>query len=58
MRKTKMETKPRSPHGALTRDPEEVDRGLEQRERVDIPPPTVDRIAGLVTDMHMAGRPQ
>jgi len=53
-----METKPRSPHGALTRDPEEVDRDLEQRERVDIPPPTVDRIAGLVTDMHMAGRPQ
>lgn len=54
----KMETKPLGPDEAFARDLEELDRDLEQRERADIPAPTVDLIAGLVAGMRLVGRPQ
>lgn len=53
-----METKPLGPDEAFARDLEELDRELEQRERADIPAPTVDLIAGLVAGMRLVGRPQ
>lgn len=56
--RTKMETKPLGPDEAFARDLEELDRELEQRERANIPAPTVDLIAGLVAGMRLVGRPQ
>lgn len=56
--RTKMETKPLGPDEAFARDLEQLDRELEQRERADIPAPTVDLIAGLVAGMRLVGRPQ
>ncbi|MFY0400753.1 hypothetical protein [Brevundimonas naejangsanensis] len=53
-----METKPPGPDEAFARDLDQLDRELEQRERADIPQPTVDLIAGLVAGMRLAGRPQ
>lgn len=53
-----MDTKPLGPDEAFARDLEKLDRDLEQRERADIPQPTVDLIAGLVAGMRLAGRPQ
>lgn len=53
-----METKPLGPDEAFARDLENLNRELEQRERVDIPAPTVDLIAGLVAGMRLVGRPQ
>lgn len=58
LRRTKMETKPLGPDEAFARDLEQLDRELEQRERADIPTPTVDLIAGLVAGMRLVGRPQ
>ena len=58
MRRTNMETKPLGPDEAFARDLEQLDRELEQRERADIPTPTVDLIAGLVAGMRLVGRPQ
>lgn len=48
-----MDTKPLGPDEAFADD-----LNLEQRERADIPQPTVDLIAGLVAGMRLAGRPQ
>lgn len=56
--RTNMETKPLGPDEAFARDLEQLDRELEQRERADIPTPTVDLIAGLVAGMRLVGRPQ
>lgn len=56
--RTNMETKPLGPDEAFARDLEQLDRDLEQRERADIPTPTVDLIAGLVAGMRLVGRPQ
>lgn len=53
-----METTSLGPDEAFARDLEKLDRDLEQRERADIPAPTVDLIAGLVAGMRLAGRPQ
>jgi len=53
-----METKPLGPDEAFARDLERLDRELEQRERADIPTPTVELIAGLVAGMRLVGRPQ
>ncbi|WP_278069919.1 hypothetical protein [Brevundimonas sanguinis] len=53
-----METKPLGPDEAFARDLEKLDRDLEQRERADIPTPTVDLVAGLVAGMRLVGRPQ
>ncbi|GAA0775956.1 hypothetical protein GCM10009434_24660 [Brevundimonas olei] len=53
-----MDRKTLGPDEGFARDLEELDRALEQRERPDVPPPTVDLIAGLVAGMRLAGRPQ
>lgn len=53
-----METKPLGPDAAFARDLEQLDRELEQRDRADIPTPTVELIAGLVSGMRLVGRPQ
>ncbi len=53
-----METKPLGPDEAFARDLEKLDRDLEQRERADIPAPTVGLVAGLVAGMRLVGRPQ
>ncbi|WP_155802374.1 hypothetical protein [Brevundimonas naejangsanensis] len=53
-----METKPLGPDEAFARDLQQLDRELEQRERADIPQPTVDLVAGLVAGMRLVGRPQ
>lgn len=53
-----METKPLGPDEAFARDLQQLDRDLEQRERADIPQPTVDLVAGLVAGMRLVGRPQ
>jgi len=53
-----METKPLGHDEAFARDLEMLDRDLEQRERADIPAPTVGLVAGLVAGMRLVGRPQ
>lgn len=53
-----MDKKTLGPDEGFARDLEELDRALEQRERPDVPPPTVDLVAGLVAGMRLAGRPQ
>jgi len=53
-----METKPLGPDEAFTRDLEQLDRELEQRDGADIPAPTVDLIAGRSRGMRLAGQPQ
>nr|WP_313635082.1 hypothetical protein [Brevundimonas diminuta] len=42
----------------FARDLEQLDRELEQRERPDVPAPTVDLIAGLVAGLRLVGRPR
>lgn len=56
--RTKMETKPLGPDEAFARDLEQLDRELQQREDANIPTPTVDLIAGLISGMRLVGRPQ
>ena len=46
------------PDEGFARDLEQLDRELEQRERPDIPTPTVDLITGLVAGLRLAGRPR
>ena len=46
-----MDTQPCGRDDAFARD-------LEQRERADIPAPTVGLVAGLVAGMRLVGRPQ
>lgn len=53
-----METERLGPDEAFARDPEQLDRDLEQRDRAPIPTQTVDLIAGLVAGMRLVGRPQ
>ncbi len=53
-----MDRKALDPEEGFVRDLEERDRVLEQRERPDVPPPTVDLIAGLVAGLRLVGRPQ
>jgi len=53
-----METKPLGPDEAFARDLEKLDRDLKQRERADIPAPTVELVAALVTGMPLVARPQ
>ncbi|EKY30628.1 hypothetical protein HMPREF0185_00207 [Brevundimonas diminuta 470-4] len=53
-----METKPLGLDEAFARELEKLDRDLEQRERADIPAPTVGLVAGLVAGMRLVGRPQ
>lgn len=45
------------PNESFARDLEELDRALEQRERADAQPPTVDLIAGLFAGLRLVGRP-
>lgn len=51
-----MDRKSLGPNEGFARDLEELDRVLEQRERPDVPSPTVELIAGLVAGMRQAGR--
>jgi hypothetical protein len=53
-----MDRKTLGPDEGFARDLEALDRALEQRERPDVPPPTVDLIAGLVAGLRLVGRPQ
>ena len=53
-----MDRKAQGPDEGFARDLEELDRALEQRERPDVPPPTVDLIAGLVAGLRLVGRRQ
>jgi hypothetical protein len=53
-----MDRKAQGPDEGFARDLDEPDRALEQPERPDVPPPTVDLIAGLVAGMRLVGRPQ
>ncbi|MBD3832019.1 MULTISPECIES: hypothetical protein [Brevundimonas] len=51
-----MDRKTLGPDEGFARDLEELDRALEQGERPDVPPPTVDLIAGLVAGLRLVGR--
>jgi hypothetical protein len=53
-----MDRKTLGPDEGFARDLEELDRALEQRERPDVPRPTVDLIAGLVAGLRLVGRPR
>lgn len=46
------------PDEGFARDLEQLDRELEQRERTDVPAPTVDLIAGLVAGLRLVGHPR
>lgn len=58
LEETKMDMEALGPDEGFARDLEQLDRELEQRERPDIPTPTVDLITGLVAGLRLAGRPR
>ncbi|MNS02237.1 hypothetical protein D3C86_1855170 [compost metagenome] len=53
-----MDRKTLGPDEGFARELEELDRALEQRERPDIPTPTVDLITGLVAGLRLVVRPR
>lgn len=58
LEETKMDIETLGRDEGFARDLEQLDRELEQRERPDVPAPTVDLIAGLVAGLRLVGRPR